>query len=93
MAQKSKEKKPRAEVLMRQNSAELFKHFEKLLCFEKALYHPSTKQKLFILDAGICLRGDCYVKQTFHRAKVLLPESSRQQFGDSVSANLVGKKK
>ena len=91
-AQKANEKKPCPEVLMRQNSAELFKHFAKLLCFQEALYHPSTKQKLFILDAGICLRGDCSVKQTIHRAKVLLPESSRYQFGDKVSASLIGTK-
>ena len=67
------------------NHAELLEPFKKLLCFEEALYHPITKKKLFIFNAGICLKRDCAATKDLHKAKVLIPESSRGQLTQDVS--------
>ena len=91
-SQKSKGKKQRPEVVMRQNHAKLSKHFERLLCFREALYNPATKQKLFIINAGVCLKSDCKLEQTLHMVKVLMPKSCQDQFRKSVPLDLIGKR-
>ena len=60
-------------------------YFEKLLCFQHALYDPITKKKLFIVNSGLCVKKDCAPEKTLHKAKVLIPESSRYQLTNDVS--------
>ncbi len=50
-------------------------HFEKLYTFKNSLYHPNTKQKLFIYNGGQCIKGDCYSEYTTHKVKVLTPKN------------------
>ena len=64
---------------------QLLAYFEKLLCFQHALYDPMTKKKLFIVNSGICLKKDCPTDKTLHKAKVLMPESCRDQLTDDAS--------
>ena len=89
---KSEGTRHRAEVEMRQHHAELFKHFERLLCYREALYNPDTKQKLFIVCAGKCLKSDCKSTATRHMVKVPMPRSSRHQFRDSIPLDFIGKR-
>ena len=84
--------KKRLEVQTRENHAELFKHFEKLLCYREALYHPDTKQKLFIVNAGICLNRNCQWDKNHHMVKVAMPRSSREQFRQSIPFEFIGKR-
>jgi len=67
-------------------------HFKKLYVFNNALYHPDTKQKMFVFNCGHCIKGDCSTEHTGHRAKVLLPESSLCHFsGEVTSDNAIGR--
>jgi hypothetical protein len=67
-------------------------HFKKLYVFNNALYHPDTKQKMFVFNCGICIKGDCSTENTAHKAKVLLPESSLCHFnGEVTSDNVIGR--
>ena len=75
-----------------ENHAELSKHFEKLLCYREALYHPDSKQKLFIVNAGFCLQRNCQRNSNLQMVKVALPGSSKDQFVEPIPSELIGKR-
>ena len=70
----------------------LVESFQQLHSYRNALYHPETKQKLFIIDAGICLKRDCIVNLTKHKAKVLFTVNSNNHFAKAVPLDKIGQK-
>ncbi len=89
--QQPETKRPRIEVQKRNEDAVLLEHFEKLLSYKNALYHPQTKQKLFVVNTGKCLKTDCIVARTLHKAKVLMPQSGLQDFRGDLDPKCIGK--
>jgi hypothetical protein len=71
-------------------SAEVNNLVSKLLKYEKALYHPKTRTKLFILK-GLCCKADCKANKKEEHLKVLLPASSFQDFRRYIPLDRVGK--
>jgi len=88
--QQPETKRPRIEVQKRNDDAVLLEHFEKLLSYKNALYHPQTKQKLFVVNTGKCLKKDCIVARTLHKAKVLMPQSGLQDFRGDLDPKCIG---
>ena len=62
------------------------------MCFREALYNPNTKKKLFIVNAGICLNRNCQLDKNHHMVKVAMPESSQNQFQQSIPLEFIGKR-